>query len=350
MRALWCRRYGTFADLELVDSPSPDLPLGSVRIAVNFASVSFGIGMTVAGTHQSRHRTPFIPGNELSGVVLEVASDIDDIKPGDSVVAKVKNGAYAEEVIAPRDTIYLLPDNVDLKSATTLPISYGTAYSGLFWQGEMQPGETVLIHGAAGALGIAALQIALAAGARVLATATTPEKRQFILAQGAHAVFAAEQFRDAVKAATNGRGADIVFDPIGGAVFVESLKVVRPRGRIVIAGFASGDVPQIPANILLVKNIRVIGHFYGMFVGDGAADETRRYSPMVQEMMQVLLQWMQQRRIAPVISTVIPIERCAIAMDTINSRSSIGRVLLEVQPVKRPWEQAPSIHPDTHVL
>lgn len=138
-----------------------------------------------------------------------------------------------------------------------------------------------------------------------------------------------------MKAATDGRGADLIFDPIGGAVFAESLKAVRPRGRIVVAGFASGSVPQIPANILLVKNIRVLGHYYGVFVGDGATDEARRYSGEVQSLMETLLNWMKHGQIAPVISSVVPFARYATAMDTINARTSIGKVLLEVAPAKR---------------
>jgi NADPH2:quinone reductase len=288
--------------------------------------------MSIAGTHQKKHATPFIPGNEVGGIVLEAADDVDSSIIGKRVVAKVPSGAYAQEVIAPRETVYVLPDGVDLKTATALPLSYGTAFSGLFWQGEMRPGESVLIHGATGSLGLAAVQIARAAGAHVLATATTPEKREFARSQGAHDVFAADQFRDNVKAATGGRGVDLIFDPIGGAVFAESLKAVRPRGRIVIAGFASGSVPQIPANILLVKNIRVLGHYYGIFVGDGAADEARRYSTEVQSLMETLLNWMQRGQIAPVISSVVPFERYATAMDTINARTSIGKVLLEIAP------------------
>jgi NADPH2:quinone reductase len=332
MRALVCKRYGAISDLEDTELPSPPLRPGSVRIAVSFASVSFGIGMSIAGTHQKKHATPFIPGNEVGGIVLEAADDVDGSIIGKRVVAKVPSGAYAQEVIAPRETVYVLPDGVDLKTATALPLSYGTAFSGLFWQGEMRPGESVLIHGATGSLGLAAVQIARAAGAHVLATATTPQKREFARSQGAHDVFAADQFRDSVKAATGGRGADLIFDPIGGSVFAESLKAVRPRGRIVIAGFASGSIPQIPANILLVKNIRVLGHYYGVFVGDGATDEARRYSTEVQSLMETLLNWMQRGQIAPVISSVVPIERYATAMDTINARTSIGKVLLEIAP------------------
>jgi len=332
MRALLCKQYGAFSDLEAVELPPPPLRAGCVRIAVRFASVSFGIGMSIAGTHQKKHPTPFVPGNEVGGTVIEVADDVHDVKIGDRVVAKVPSGAYAQEVIAPRDTVYVLPEGVDLKTATALPLSYGTAFSGLFWQGGMRPGESVLIHGATGSLGLAAIQIARAAGAHVLATATTPQKRAFVLSQGAHEVFAADQFSDGVKAATDGRGADLVFDPIGGAVFTQSLKAVRPRGRIVIAGFASGEVPQIPANILLVKNIRVLGHYYGLFVGDGATDETRAHAADVQDLMRTLLNWMQRGQIAPVISSVVPFERYANAMDTINDRTSIGKVLLEIAP------------------
>jgi NADPH2:quinone reductase len=330
MRALYCRRYGEFADLELIELPSPPMRQGGVRIRVNFASVSFGIGMAVAGKHQKKTPLPFVPGNEISGVVTEVAAGVDRIKSGDRVVARLPSGGYAEEVVAPEETVYTLPSGVDIRAATSLPLSYGTAFSGLFWQGDLKPGETLLVHGAAGALGLAAVQIGRVAGAYVIATASTETKRALVKAHGAHEALAPDSFRDAVKSLTGGSGVDIVFDTVGGHVFDDSLRAVRPQGRIVVAGFASGTVPKIPANILLVKNVKVFGHYFGLFVGDGATDESRRHAPRVQEMMTAMFGWLARGQIAPVISNVFPLGDYAAAMESIVSRRSTGKVLLEV--------------------
>jgi NADPH2:quinone reductase len=333
MLAICCRRYGQFSDLEIIDVPTPTMRSGGVRIRVNYASVSFGIGMAVAGTHQKKVPPPFVPGNEISGRVTEVASNVDRIRPGDHVVAKISSGGYAEEVVAPEETVYVLPAGLDLRKATSLPLSYGTAFSGLFWQGDLKPGETLLIHGATGALGLAAVQIGHAIGAHVIATASTEAKRAIALSQGAHAAVPPDNFRESVRALTNGGGADLVFDPVGGGVFDESLRAVRPLGRIVIVGFASSAVPQIPANILLVKNIKVFGHYFGLFVGDGATDETKRYAPRVQEMMDTLFGWLKRKQIVPVISGIFPFHEYVSAMESITSRKSVGKVLLEISPI-----------------
>jgi NADPH2:quinone reductase len=330
MRALYCRRYGEFADLEIADLPAPAMRPGAVRIRVNYASVSFGTGLAVAGKHQKKTPLPFVPGNEISGMVVEVASDVDRIKTGDRVVARLPGGGYADEVVALEQTVYVLPDGIDSRDATSLPLSYGTAFSGLFWQGELQPGESLLVHGAAGALGLAAVQIGRVAGAHVIATASTEAKRALVKAHGAHEVMPPDGFRDAVRALTGGRGADVVFDPIGGSVFDESLRAVRPQGRIVIVGFASGTIPQIPANILLVKNIKVLGHYYGLFLGDGATDESRRHAPRVQAMMDTMFGWVARGQLVPVVSEVFPFTDYVAAMESIVSRRSAGKVLLEI--------------------
>lgn len=330
MRALICREWCEFRDLAIEDVAAPALLPGTVRISVHYASISFAINLMVAGKYQHRDELPFVPGKEASGTVLEVAPDVVGLKPGDRVVAIGDNGAFAEEMVAPQETVYPVPPEVDLRSALHIPLSYGTAYTGLIWRAGLQPGESVLVHGAAGGLGYGAVQIARRIGARVIASASTPERRVFAQAGGAHLTVPSSGFRDQVKQATGGRGADVVFDPVGGRVFEESVRAVAQNGRMVIAGFASGDIPDIPANILLVKDITVHGFYFGAYIGGGGAERRRLHAPRLKQVMATMFGWVRDGEITPAVSDVFPLEHYREAMDTLLARKSQGKVALRI--------------------
>jgi len=330
MRALVCKRWCEFKDLTIEDVPVPALLPGTVRVRVAYASLSYALNLMVAGKYQHRPPLPFVPGKELTGVVTEIADGVAGIKAGDRVAAIVESGAFADEAIAPVKTTYVVPAGVSLTSALPLPLSYGTAYTALAWRARLQPGETLLVHGAAGGVGLAAVQIGRELGARVIATASSEDKRAFLREQGVTAALPADAFREEVKALTGGAGADVIFDPVGGGVFDESLRCAAPESRILVIGFAGGTPAQIPANILLVKDVAVMGFYFGRYTGGGRRDDSDRYAPALKEMMATLLAWTRDGRIAPTVSRTFPLEEFREAMDLLMARKTPGKIALRI--------------------
>lgn len=329
MKAVVCRQYGlAHAQLETLDSRP--LTAGEVRIAVKASGVSFANLLVIEGKHQNRADPPFTPGTEVAGVVLECAPDVQHFQPGDRVVAGVRHGGHAEEVIAPVGTVFALPDAVDFAAASHFPTLYATAYAALHWRAALQPGETLLVHGAAGGSGLAAVEIGRMLGARVIAVAGSPAKVHATLRHGADlAIHHREQdFRQVVLDATGGRGADVIFDPVGGAVFDQSLRCIAPEGRILPIGFAGGTIPQIPANLVLVKNITVIGLYWGYTMGwarqaPPAGTESRLRAAFAQ-----MLEWAAQGHLQPETHAVEPLERFREALQMLAQREVIGRIVL----------------------
>lgn len=332
MRALVCRELGLFRDLRLEEIAAPPLGDDGVRIAVGYASLSYAINLMVAGQYQQKIAPPFVPGKELSGLVTEVAPGVAGIVPGDRVVAIVDSGAFAQEVVAHSGKVFVLPPGVPLRTALPLPISYGSAYAALHWRAGLQPGETLLVHGATGGIGLAAVQIGRLCGARVIAAASTAEKRRFLESQGVEAVVPSSGFRDTVRARTGGRGADVVFDPVGGASFDESLRCIAPEGRVLVMGFASGAVPAIPANLLLVKDVTVMGFYFGRYTGGGAVDESAVHAPRLRAMMDELFRRTAAGQLRPVVDACFPLDRYVEAMDSLLARQVTGKVALRIGP------------------
>lgn len=330
--ALVCDRFGDWHDLELTSVARTPLPPGRVRIRVRHASVGFALGLIVAGRYQRRPPLPFTPGTEAAGEVLEVGEGVDGLQVGQPVAAALDWGGLAEEVVTTPETVYPIPDGVELGPAATLPITYPTVWSALSWRARLEPGESVLVHGASGAIGTAAIQVARLMGARVLATASTEDKRAAASAAGAELALPsdARALRDAVLGHTGGRGVDVVVDPVGGDVFEESVRCTAPGGRLLPLGFASGAAPRPRANHLLVKDLTVIGHNYGRFIGWGRVDERREFAPRVRPMVAAILDanrrgdWIRPRT-----------EHFALvdwekALDTTLSRRAVGKVVVDV--------------------
>lgn len=322
MRAVVCREFGGFDKLRIEEIPEPEMIPAGVRIRVEAAGANFADSLMVGGTYQRKPPFPFVPGLPVAGTVIEVADGVTRFRPGDRVFAALDHGAYAEVAVAPADNTFHFPDDMDFATAIAFPFSYGTSYGSIVWKGRLQPGETLLVHGAAGAVGLAAVEIGKALGARVIATAGSPEKLQVARDHGADIVidYTAGTFREAVLEATGGRGADVVFDPVGGEVFDQSLRCTAPEGRILVIGFAGGTVPQIPANILLVKNITVVGFFWAHF--------RKNHQDWVEAGLARMFDWVREGKLNPVISHRFPLEQFKEAMDTILARKSIGKVVL----------------------
>lgn len=288
-------------------------------VAVRAAALNFGDLLMVEGSYQVRPPAPFVPGQEVAGIVT-VAGAESGLAPGDRVAAKVDWGGFAEAVTVRGDMAIPLPEATDFATGAALPISYITAMVGLVELGRLREGEVVLVHAAAGALGIAATQIARARGARVIATASTAEKRALAEAQGAEAAvdYAADDWRTAVERIIGKYAVDVVFDSVGGAATETSLRLMRRDGRLLVAGFASGTIPKIPANLLLVKRISAIGVYWNH--DDDAA--------MMARVQRAIAEDFAAGRIAPVVEVREGLAALPGAMDDLAARRTTGKIVL----------------------
>lgn len=333
MRALVCERHGPVADVtvrEIDNAPAPGPH--EVTIEIEHASVSHATRLLIEGTYQSRPPLPFVPGTEAVGRVTARGSAVTRVAAGDRVVAVSRWGCYAQYLTLPEYTVYPVPEGLDLLKSLPVPISYGTAYTALLWRSGLQPGDTVLVLGAGSGVGLAAVEIATQAGAHVIACASTPDKRQAALTAGAaHAMAADAELPANVKALTHGRGVDVVFDPVGGTAFEHSVRAAAANARMLSIGFASGQVPPVPLNLLLVKNISLHGFFYGRYLGWTPADERIVHAPALQRAMHTLLDWARTGRIRPAVTAVYPAADLALALDALESRRVIGKVALKIK-------------------
>lgn len=333
MRAVICRGLGDPSLVSVESGSAPPMVPGGVRIAVHSCGVSFANLLVLQGKHQNRPALPLTPGTEVAGIVTECALDVTLFRPGDRVVAGVRSGGFASEVVAPVDTTFALPDGVDFDSAVQFPTIYATAYGALCWRARLQPGETVLVHGASGGSGLAAIEISKKMGAKVIACASTQAKLDAACAHGADTGlnYRDGDFRDAVLSLTDGRGADVIFDPVGGKVFEESLRCVAPEGRLIPMGFAGGDIPQIPANILLVKNATAIGIYWGYYMGWGRVPFPPERRAQVRAAFETLSDWVVEGALKPYTQRTFALESYEDALAVLASREVIGRVALHPQ-------------------
>jgi NADPH2:quinone reductase len=322
MRAIVCRELTGPDGLRLEDWPVPEPRPGEVRIRVRAAGLNFADTLIIKGEYQDKPPLPFVPGMEIAGQIEQRGEGVAGFVPGDRVMATLDRGGFAEEAVTAASNVIPLPDSIDYVTAAGFAIAYGTAYGALVWAGRLQPGETLLVHGAAGGVGLATVECGRALGARVIATARGAEHLEVAKAHGAEALIdtASEDVRVRVKELTEGRGADVVFDPIGGELFTASLRSIAWEGRLLVIGFASGEIPQIPANLLLVKNAAAIGFYWGSY---------RRHDPArVHAAFDELLRWHADQRIRPHVSEVHPLSEAKTALERLLARRSTGKVVL----------------------
>lgn len=331
MRALVCRKPCDWNELAIETIAAPPMVDGGVRIRVHAASVSFAMSLQVAGKYQRTYPLPFTPGTEVAGTVEEVAPGVTQVRPGDRVLAIVDWGGLAEEVVVRAATVYPLPASLPFIPAIHLPNAYGTAYGALRWRGALAAGETVLVTGAAGAVGSATLELARHLGARVIAAASSAPKQAFALEHGAHAAVGYDDLRDAVMRASGGRGVDLAVDMVGGDAFDAIVRTLRPFGRLVAVGFAAGRIPQVPANLLLVKNIGVLGHNMGYYYGWGPVDERLAWEPRMRAMMADLFEWTRAGALRPHVSHVLALDDFREAMRLIREREAQGKVVIRME-------------------
>lgn len=328
MRAVVCEDWCDYDDLTVGTAPLPDMVPGGVRIRIEYAGVSFATTLVVSGKYQRKPPLPFVPGTEVAGTVLECGDGVTRCKPGDRVLAAVDWGGYAEQMVAREANVHVVPEGLPLDAAVALCISYPTSFGGLCWRANLAKDETVLVHGAAGGVGLAAVEIAMAVGARVIAVANGDEKQSILRERGVEHVIATDGFREQVEEITGGDGLDVVYDPVGGPVSRPSISCLRPGGRLVTIGYAAGEIPSIGFNVLLVKNISVMGFNWGEYVGWSPVDRREQYADAVAEMMQTLLAWWQDGKIHPTVHAAFDLADFRDAMREVRGRRAIGRVVL----------------------
>jgi NADPH:quinone reductase len=319
-KAVVCRELGPPESLRLETFASAPLNAGEVRVAVRAAGINFPDILMAAGEYQLKPPLPFTPGVEAAGDVVEV-NDAKGVAIGDKVIVKMRHGAYCDEAVATPAQLVKLPSTFDYAEGATFLAGHGTAYHALIDRGQVLPGEVLLVHGAGGGVGLAAVEMGKMLGATVIAAASSEEKLAIAKARGAdHLVlYAREPFRDAVKRITNGRGADVVFDPVGGEVFENSMRCIAWGARLLIIGF-TGGIGLARTNLLMIKGASVLGV---------RAGEAVRKNPTLGEVrIKALLEWAEAGKIRPNISHRLPLEDYAHAMRLLIDRKAIGRVAL----------------------
>ncbi|MCR9257328.1 MAG: NADPH:quinone oxidoreductase family protein [Alphaproteobacteria bacterium] len=322
MRAVLCREYCTPAELDWAETDDPVPGPGEVVVDVAACGVNFADTLIIQGKYQEKPPFPFSPGLEVGGIVAAVGDGVDKLAPGDRVLAIPPSGGYAEKVKAPASLTYKIPDAMPFDIAAGFPVTYGTAHGALIWRARAQEGETCAIHGAAGGVGLASIEVAKAMGLTVIGTAGGPEKCKTALDYGAdHAIdYRSEDLKTRLKELTGGTGADIYLDMVGGDAFDASLRAIAWDGRIVIIGFAGGTVPKPPANILLVKNCSVIGFYWGSYA--------RKRPDLFDSQMADLFRWFEEGKLTSTIHHHIPMPEAAKALDLLTTRKATGKVVL----------------------
>jgi len=321
MRAFVCSRITEdLSGAGMADVADPVPGPGQVLIAVRAASVNFPDILMCQGKYQFRPDPPFIPGMEAAGEIVALGAGVAGFAPGDAVVAGTGLGGFAQMCLASAAAVRHRPAALDVAQAATFQAAYLTAYVALVRRARLEPGETLLVHGAAGGVGLAAVDLGLLLGARVIATASTEEKRAALLAHGAAAALAPAGFREAVKDMTGGRGADVIYDPVGGDVFDESVRCIAFDGRLLVVGFTSGRIPTVSVNMPLIKGFSVMGVRAGEY--------GRQFPERGRENVQAIWDLAAQGRLRPRVHAVLPLEETRAAFALLQDRRVVGKVAL----------------------
>jgi NADPH2:quinone reductase len=324
VKAILCREWGGPETLRLDEAARPALRPHEARIRVRACGVNFADTLMIAGKYQVKPEFPFTPGLEAAGEVIETGAAVTHLTRGRRVLAVLRfGGGYAEEIVANGDAVVPIPDKMDYVTAAAFPVAYGTAHFALTHRGRLQPGETLLVLGAAGGVGLGAVEIGKELGARVIAAAGGADKLAVARDHGADELidYRRESLRDRVRELTGGVGADVVFDPVGGDAFDQALRAVNWEARMLVIGFAAGRIQSVPANLILVKNISVIGVVWGA--------QAARDPALVSRNLAELLRWWEAGRLRPVVAKTVPLAEAGAAMQALLSRRHAGKIVLE---------------------
>ncbi|MBM3385200.1 MAG: NADPH:quinone oxidoreductase family protein [Betaproteobacteria bacterium] len=322
MKAVLCKQFGPPESLVIEDLPSPKAGPGEVVVSVRAASLNFPDVLIIQNKYQFKPPLPFSPGSEMAGTIKEVGDGVKGVMPGDRVIAFTTFGAFAEEVKLEAARLVPIPEGMDFNSAAAFLLTYGTSDHALRDRGGLKAGETLLVLGAAGGVGLAAIEIGKAMGAKVLACASGADKLEVCAQHGADAGinYATEDLRGRIKALTDGKGVDVVYDAVGGPYTEPALRATAWRGRLLVVGFAAGDIPRIPLNLALLKGCSIVGVFWGDF----ARREPKAFAASIAQ----LGAWFREGRLKPHVSQTFPLAQAAQALRLMAARKVKGKVVL----------------------
>ena len=322
MKAIVCKVFGPPEALVLEEVASRPIGPGEVRVSVKAAGINFPDTLIIQGKYQMKAEPPFTPGAEVAGTVTEVGAKVQHVKVGDQVAAIVPVGGYAEEVVASGDAVIALPPGMTHAQAAGFPLVYGTSMHALKQRGQLKAGETLLVLGAAGGVGLSAVQIGKLMGARVIAAASSPEKLALCREHGADDVidYSKESLKESVKKLTKGKGADVIYDPVGGDLAQECFSSIAWNGRYLVIGFASGTIPELAVNRLLLKGASAVGVFWGAFIA--------REPQVSNENFQQLFTWFSEGKMTPHVSQEYPLADAPKAMRDMLERRATGKLIL----------------------
>jgi len=320
MKAIVCNEFGPLQDLEYKELPDPVAGKGEVLIRVEACGVNYPDGLLVQGKYQVRPDRPFIPGSEVAGEIVALGEGVTDREVGQRVVGYAGQTGYASMAAIPAKATFLLPEGADAAEACALIIAYGTSHHALKQRANLQPGETLVVFGAAGATGVAAVQIGKLMGATVIAVVSSEEKGKIARDCGADHVIGYEGLKDKVKELTGGKGADVCYDVVGGEAFDAATRFMGRNGRLLIIGFASGEIPKFPVNLALVKEYAVVGVFWGNF--------TRAEPAVYAENMRELLGWFASKEIKPLVAGRFPLQEAPAVLEKVLGRGGVGKFAL----------------------
>jgi len=322
MKAVLCKSHGMPDTLVVEDVPSPDLIGGQVLISVKACGVNFPDTLIIQGKYQFKPDLPFSPGGEVSGVIKAVGDGVTNVSVGDRVIAFSTWGGFAEELAVDANRLIRMSDKMEFEKASAFILTYGTSYHALKDRANIQPGETLLVLGASGGVGLAAIQLGKAMGARVIAAASTKEKLDVCAANGADELinYSSEDLRARVKEITQGAGVDVIYDPVGGPLSEKALRDMSWRGRFLVVGFAVGEIPKVPLNLALLKGCSIVGVFWGDF--------TRREPALNDANNRELMRLFEAGKISPHIHKVYPLTQASEALNELLDKKVSGKVVL----------------------
>lgn len=325
MKALLCKQYGPPESLVVDEIQQPILGPADVRIEVHACGINFPDTLIIEGKYQLKPEMPFSPGGEVSGVIAEVGSEVGGLQPGDRVLAMTGYGGLAEQVVVPQQKAIRIPDQMDFTTAAGFILTYGTSYHALKQRAQIKPGETLLVLGAAGGVGLAAVELGRSMGAKVIAAAGSDDKLQIAHEHGAERLinYTTESLRERVKALTDGRGVDVAYDPVGGDLFDEVSRLMAWNGRLLVVGFAAGRIPQLPVNLTLLKGYQLVGVFWGEFNRKEPAASAQNHRELLQMYVDGIVH--------PHISATFPLEHSAEALNVLLRREAKGKVVVNVR-------------------
>jgi NADPH2:quinone reductase len=325
MKAVLCKAFGPPEDLVMEEVANPEPGPGQILVDIHASALNFPDVLMIAGKYQSLPPFPFSPGGEIAGTVAAVGEGVTRFKVGDRVFGGTGQGGFAEQIAVPEAAMKPMPDEMSFVEASAISTTYGTSYYALKQRADLKPGETLLVTGAGGGVGLAAVELGKAMGARVIAAASSAEKLAAAKSAGADELidYSDGELKDKVKALTDGRGADVIYEPVGGDLFEQCMRCVNWYGRILVIGFAAGDIPRVPINLILLKSCQVVGVFYGAW--------SARYRDEADANFQEILDLYRDGKIKPLVGRTYPLEEYAAALRCLSERQAIGKVVVTVR-------------------